>query len=117
MRCLSGSVLVLALGAAAAVGCASKQRITLECVPHEVTVYVDGREVDAGTESLELREDRPHTLFFKGGGYEPRMLVLESREVDGERALSPHDVCSESVFVPMRPEVQMEPVSEGPPEG
>jgi hypothetical protein len=89
-------------------GCAAKQHVALDCVPHEVSVYVDGRRLEGSPDSVELRADRPHTVFFKGGDYEPRMVVLESREVDGRSELAPADVCSETSFVPMQPQVEME---------
>jgi hypothetical protein len=91
-----------------AFGCASKQRIALDCVPHEVEVYVDGRKLEETPESIELRKDRAHTVFFKGGGYRPHMVVLNSEDVDGEPQLSPADVCTEAVFVETQPEVQIE---------
>lgn len=94
--------------AAAALGCASKQRVALDCVPHEVEVYVDGRKLDRGSESIDLRKDQAHTVFFKGGGYQPHMVVLDSEEVDGEKQLSPADVCTEAIFVETQPEVQIE---------
>ena len=89
-------------------GCAAKQRVALDCVPHEVSVYVDGRRLEGSPDSVELRADRPHTVFFKGGDYEPRMVVLEPREVGGRSELAPADVCSETSFVPMQPQVEME---------
>jgi len=94
--------------AVATLGCAATQRIALDCVPTEVTVYVDGRELEQTPKSLDLRSDRPHTLFFKGGAYPSQMIVLESAEVEGESRLSPTDVCTETSFVGMNPEVQME---------
>lgn len=94
--------------AALALGCAAKQRVSLDCVPHEVSVYVDGRSLDRGTGSVELRRDRDHKVFFKGGGFEPQLVVLEShRAEDGER-LSPADICSQTAFVRMSPRVEME---------
>ena len=101
------SICVVAV-AAAALGCASKQRVALDCVPHEVSVYVDGRKLDKTPESIELRKDEAHTVFFKGGGYPPQMVVLRSEDVDGEVRLLPADVCTEAVFVETRPEVQIE---------
>jgi hypothetical protein len=101
------SICVVAI-ATAALGCASKQRIALDCVPHEVSVYIDGRELEKTPESIELRRDEPHTVFFKGGGYRSQMVVLRSEDVDGEKRLSPPDVCTEAVFLEMRPEVRIE---------
>ncbi len=94
--------------AAAALGCASKQRVALDCVPHDVSVYVDGRELAKTAEWIELRKDKAHTVFFKGGGYQPQMVVLRSEDVDGEARLLPAGVCTEAVFVETRPEVQIE---------
>ena len=102
----SSTRLVLAL--LFATGCAAKQRVSLDCVPHEVSVYVDGRQLEGSPDSVELRADRPHTVFFKGGDYEPRMVVLEPREVDGRSELAPAEVCTETSFVPMQPHVEME---------
>jgi hypothetical protein len=93
---------------ASALGCASKQHVALDCVPHEVSVYIDGRKLEKTPESVELRKDKPHTVFFKGGGYQPQMVVLRSEDVDGEKRLSPADVCTEAVFVETRPEVRIE---------
>ncbi|MBW1688599.1 MAG: hypothetical protein JRS35_26485 [Deltaproteobacteria bacterium] len=100
------SICVVAV-AAAALGCASKQRVALDCVPHDVTVYVDGRKLEKTPESIDLRADEAHTVFFKGGGYPPQMVVLRSEDVDGEARLLPADVCTEAVFVETRPEVQI----------
>lgn len=102
------SILFAAAAAAAALGCASKQLVALDCVPHEVSVYVDGRKLEKTPEAIELRKDKAHTVFFKGGGYQPQMVVLNSEDVDGEKRLSPPDVCTEAVFVETRPEVQIE---------
>jgi hypothetical protein len=100
------SILIVAV--AAALGCASKQRVALDCVPREVSVYVDGRKLEKTPESIELRKDQAHTVFFKGGGYQPQMVVLRSEDVDGEARLLPSDICTEAVFVETRPEVQIE---------
>jgi hypothetical protein len=100
-------VLLVAVGAAA-LGCASKQRVALDCVPHQVEVYVDGRKLQKTPESIELRKDKAHTVFFKGGGYPPQMVVLRSEDVDGEARLSPAGVCTEAVFLETRPEVEIE---------
>ena len=57
---------------------------------------------------LELAKDESHTVFFKGGGYQPQMLVLESREQDGEHVLAPADLCSRLVLIEMQPDVKIE---------
>jgi hypothetical protein len=48
----------------AAFGCATRQPIAIDCVPEEVVIYVDGERIDGVPESIALRRDRPHTLFF-----------------------------------------------------
>jgi hypothetical protein len=93
--------------AAVASGCATTQTVDLQCVPDEVTVYVDGRELDGRPESIELRSDKDHKIFFKGGPYEPQMVVLESTGQDGESRLEPAGLCSETRFVKMRPELEV----------
>ncbi len=90
-----------------AAGCASKQRFDLHCVPQQVTVYVDGRKLDEVPEALELRKDRPHTVYFKGGGFETQLVVLESREDGEEIVLQPADLCSQTTFVSMKTVLQL----------
>ena len=108
MRGLNDRWGVVLVAAAAALGCSTTQTVDLRCVPSEVTVYVDGRELDEVPESIELSQDEAHKLFFKGGPYEPQMVVLESTETaEGERRLEPADLCSETTFVRMRPEVEV----------
>ena len=110
--------LLLAGVAWGGLGCAAKHRVALDCVPHDVTVYVDGRELRERPEAVELSRDEPHTVYFKGGGYRPQMIVFESTEVEGEHRLTPTDICSETIFAEMEPDVQMviDPdVAEGPP--
>lgn len=97
----------LALGLVVVAGCATKQRVALDCVPNDVSVFVDGRELRDSRDGVELRADRAHTVYFKGGGYEPQMVVLEPREVDGTNSLEPADLCSRTDFVPMAPAVEM----------
>jgi hypothetical protein len=80
-RCIAFLTIALAV----VLGCAAKQRIALHCVPSEVTVYVDGRELGEAPDSIALRW-----------------------EEDGRKRLSPTDLCAEVAFVPMRPEVHME---------
>lgn len=103
-------------GVATWVGCASTQTVDLRCVPNEVTVYVDGRELEETPESIELRRDEAHKIYFKGGPYEPQMVVLESSEQDGESRLEPADLCTETTFVKMRPEVEVHVDPEDEPE-
>lgn len=87
--------------------CAPKQRVSFDCVPRDVQVFVDGRALEMAQEGVALRSDRAHTVFFKGGGFEPQMVVLESREAEGVAHLVPADVCSRTAFVPTRPQVEL----------
>jgi hypothetical protein len=96
-------------------GCASTQTVSLECVPSEVVVYVDGRELEGRPQQITLGVDEPHTLYFKGGSYPPQMVVMESQEVDGERRLSHPEPCREVVFTEMAPEVHFEVAPEDVP--
>ena len=107
LRVLRSDALIIA-AATAAFACATPQRISLACVPKNVTVYVDGRLVDDSADAIELSKDESHTVFLKGGGYQPQMLVFESRERDGEPELDPVDLCSRVAFIEMQPEVKVE---------
>jgi hypothetical protein len=97
-------------------GCASTQKVSLACVPKDVNVYVDGRPLEERPRELALAVREPHTLYFKGGGYRPQMVVLESREVDGKRVLSNADLCQNLVFTEVSPEVHMQVDPEAEPE-
>jgi len=99
------SILLLAL---LAMSCAPKQKIPLGCVPKDITIFVDKKPLDSVPDEIALRADRPHTLFFRGGGYEPAMVVLES--VDGENGpvLAPSEVCVELHFEERNRDVQFE---------
>ncbi|MEE2678783.1 MAG: hypothetical protein VX546_09435 [Myxococcota bacterium] len=81
--------------------------MSFDCVPRDVQVFVDGRVLETTGEGVALRADRAHTVFFKGGGFEPQMVVLESREAEGVARLVPADVCSRATFVPTRPQVEL----------
>jgi hypothetical protein len=96
-------------------GCASTQTVSLECVPSEVVVYVDGRALDGRPQEISLGVDEAHTLYFKGGSYQPQMVVMESEEVDGDRRLSHPDPCREVVFTEMAPEVHFDVAPEDVP--
>jgi hypothetical protein len=108
----------LPLLALATSGCATKQPIAIDCVPEEVVIYVDGERIDGVPESIRLRRDRPHTLFFKGPGIEPELVVVNSTVVDGRAALSPAELCVEPRYerVGRKVEIAIEPdVAAGPP--
>ena len=88
----SGAILLLLLVSGA---CAPKQKIQLDCIPKQVTIYVDKEPLPSVPDSIDLRADQPHILFFKGGGYESAMVVLDSEETADGPALTPRDVCLE----------------------
>lgn len=94
--------------AALAAACAPKQTYPLDCVPRQVTIYVDGEKLDELPDQLELRTDGPHVVFFRGGGVEPRMVVLDSEERDGKQRLAPESVCLEPVFSPVERRLELE---------
>ncbi len=96
--------------------CAAKQPIPLDCVPRTVTVFVDGERLEEAPRELELRSDEPHTLFFSGGGYEKRSLILDSRETEDGHRLDPSEPCRELRFEPVEKSVEFEVDEEaGPP--
>ncbi len=90
IRACGIAVLLLAAGA-----CAHTQSYRLDCVPRDITIYLDKVPLDQIPDSIDLRTDRPHVLFFKGEGYEPTMVVLETEETADGPALSPRDLCFE----------------------
>jgi len=96
-------LLVLTFGA-----CAPKQKIQLDCVPKEVTIYVDKEPLPDVPDSIDLRADQSHVLFFKGGGYKPAMVVLDSEAGADGPALSPRDVCLELDLVERTRDLQIE---------
>jgi hypothetical protein len=105
--CLSSTL----LASIAATGClSSTQRVSIQCVPEEVKVYVDGRLLeDDAAEGVVLRTDEPHKIFVKGPGYEPQLVVLEPGvDAEGRETLGPDDVCIEIVPVGMHRELDLE---------
>jgi hypothetical protein len=103
-------VATLAIG----IACAAKQRVPLDCVPEEVTVFVDQRALDELPETLELRSDRPHKIFLKGPGYEPQLIVLEPRRGDdGTSKLHPDRICVELVRVGVDRQLELEIEEDG----
>ncbi len=101
----ASAVVLLVLGAGA---CAPKQKIHLDCVPQDVTIYVDRDPLPDVPDSIDLRADQSHVLFFKGGGYKPAMVVLDSEEGADGPALSPRDICVELNLVERSRELQIE---------
>ena len=101
------AALVVAAGTAV-FGCATSQRVSLECVPKDVLIYVDGRLLERVPKTVKLASDEPHTIFLKGGRFQPQMVVFESLQRDGEPMLDPVDLCSRVAFVEVTPEVTIE---------
>lgn len=98
--------------AALAVGCltTSKQRVRIECVPERVSVYVDGRLLEPASGGVLLRTDRPHKIFAKGAGYEPRLVVLEpERDAEGRLRFASSELCIEVVPIGLNRELELEP--------
>src|SRR5262245_4422448 len=100
--------LFVVLLAIAAAGCATTQKVRVDCVPQKVTVYVDGQQLE-GNEA-ELSTDRPHKIYAKGPGYEPRLVVLEPAPgPDGKAAFASDNVCLEVVPVAVGREIELDP--------
>ncbi|MDP6980553.1 MAG: hypothetical protein QF570_18465 [Myxococcota bacterium] len=85
-------LLVLGLLASGLGGCAPTQMIALAAAPEPVVLYVDGERLDAVPATLELKATRDHTLFFQREGYQPQLIVVRTRERDGEPHLEPAHV-------------------------
>src|SRR6185436_8968816 len=102
------------IAALCAAGCASTQSVRISCVPREVKVYVDGSLLEG--DEASLRTDRPHKIYAKGPGYQPRLVVLEP-QVDerGHSAFRDEDLCIEVVPVGMNRELDVD-VERGKPE-
>ena len=105
---------LVAAASTAASGCATSQRVSLECVPKDVLVYIDGRLLKGSPRTVKLAKDQPHTIFVKGGRYPSQMVVFESRQRDGKPVLDPSDLCSRVTFVEMQPEVRVEVEPDAP---
>jgi hypothetical protein len=104
--------------AAALTACAPNQKIALDCLPEDVVIYVDGDRLEETPSAIELRRDRPHTLYFKGANLVPELVVLDSEEIEGKATLSPSEVCVKPRYVHVRRELEMEidrDVSAAPP--
>jgi hypothetical protein len=94
--------------AVAVFGCATRQRIPIDCVPDGATVYVDGVAQEGLPTSLELDPRRPHTVYFKSDETIPELVVLESVEVDGKPRLLPAEVCAQPPVVRARRMLRVE---------
>lgn len=102
----AGASIALSLSVSAC--CTVRQSIPLDCVPKSVTVYVDGEALDEVPAELRLRGDEPHTLFFSGGGFEKRSVILDSRETEDGHSLEPAEPCRELRFEPIGKSVEFE---------
>ena len=98
----------IALALLAVGACAHKQTIRLDCVPKDVTIYLDKVPLDRVPDSIDLQTDQPHVLFFKGEGYEPTMVVLDIEETADGPALSPRDLCFELNLEKRKRELEIE---------
>ncbi len=109
-----GIALVAVATSAIGIACAAKQRVPLDCVPEEVTVFVDQRVLEELPEALELRSDRPHKIFLKRPGYEPQLIVLEPRRGEGGRStLHPDRICVELVRIGVDRQLRLEIEEDG----
>jgi hypothetical protein len=99
----------LCLAAGVAAGCAtSTQRIRIECVPQQVSLYVDGRLLES-RDAVVLRTDQPHKIYLKGQGFEPKLVVLEPEvDADGRQSLGPGELCIEVVPIGVGRELEVE---------
>jgi len=89
--------------------CAHTQTFQIDCIPRDVTIFLDGEPLDRGpadvtvfvdgapvdrtSDSIDLRTDQPHVLFIRGEGYKPAMVVLDIEETGNGPALSPRNLC------------------------
>ena len=98
-----------------ATGCASTQSVRIRCVPREVKVYVDGSLLEGNETSL--RTDRPHKIYVKGPGFQPRLVVLEP-QVDerGRSEFRDEDLCIEVVPIGMNRELELDVERGGAPD-
>lgn len=74
------------------------QRVPIEVTPVDADVFVDGKQMDAGNRSPNLRSDRDHTVFLKAEGYRPELIILKVDRAEGRPRLDPA-----SVRVDLRP--------------
>lgn len=88
---------LLALAALLLLGaCAAKQRVTLDCLPEHVTIFVDGQRLESDQNSVELDSDKPHLVMFRAPGYKPRMVVIDTdQSSEGTPLLHPTRVCAD----------------------
>ena len=103
MRICGLALVLLAVGA-----CAHKQTYRLDCVPKDVTIFLDKVPLDGVPDSIDLRTDQPHVFFFKGEAYQPAMVVLDIEETADGPVLSPRDLCLEFNLARRNRELELE---------
>ena len=104
-----GSAAIAVLIGAATFACAARQHVPLDCLPAEVTVYIDGERLAETPDALELDPAEPHVVMFRGEGYASQMVVLETREdAEGRPVLVPESLCIELVPVGMDRQLEIE---------
>lgn len=101
-KLVRGSLLLIVL--VGLVSCASTQHVGLAVGPGPVVLFVDGEALDVVPESLELRANRDHTLFFQREGYRSQLVIVRTSEVDGESRLTP-----EAIAIELRREAHSSP--------
>jgi hypothetical protein len=103
-RLLAAIAVLLAVASA---GCVTTQKMRITCVPREVSVYVDGRQLEGDV--AKLRTDRAHKIYAKGPGYEPRLIVVEPEvDEDGRTAFRDDHLCVRVVPVGVSRELDVE---------
>ncbi len=75
-----------------ATGCAPTQVVPLQVAPQPVAIYLDKQLLEESPDSLKLKADRDHILFFKRPGYQPQLVVLRTQLIDGKESLNPSRV-------------------------
>jgi hypothetical protein len=88
----SGSRLLVVCVLLGSFACAPKQRVPLDISPSGTSIFLNGEELEEMPPELKLRSDRDHMLFFKSEGHRSELVVLRSKERDGEPHLEPSGV-------------------------
>jgi hypothetical protein len=75
-----------------AIGCQVPTQIVPLHLRSGTRVFVDGSEVPAGAESVELRSDQPHVVHLERAGHYPQQLVLATRQTENGPHLEPEEI-------------------------
>ena len=90
-------------------GCAPTQVIPIHVEPQPVAIYLNGEQLEEPGTRLELKANRDHTLYFKRDGYQSKLVILRTGEIDGEDRLTPERVDLElDAVARSRPGLQLE---------